>query len=44
MTRKSDLLAHTDFGADVPDLLRAAGFEPETHFDGVEAVFCGTAV
>ena len=44
VTRKSDLLAHTDFGADVPDLLRAAGFEPETHFDGVEAVFCGTAV
>ncbi len=32
------------FRADVPQLLRDAGFEPETHFDGVEAVFCGTAV
>jgi hypothetical protein len=35
------MLAHTDFGADVEDILREAGFEPESHFDGVEKVFVG---
>ena len=43
VTRQADMLAHTDFGADVPDLLREAGFEPETYFEGVETVFCGVA-
>jgi SAM-dependent methyltransferase len=41
VTRQADMLAHTDFGADVPELLRKAGFEAETYFDGVESVFCG---
>ena len=41
VTRQADMLAHTDFGADVKDILREAGFDPETFFDGVETVFCG---
>ena len=41
VTRQADMLAHTDFGADVEEILREAGFDPETFFDGVEAVFCG---
>ena len=41
VTRQADMLAHTDFGADVPELLREAGFEAETYFDGVESVFGG---
>jgi ubiquinone/menaquinone biosynthesis C-methylase UbiE len=41
VTRQADMLAHTDFGTDVPELLREAGFEAETYFDGVESVFCG---
>lgn len=43
VTRRADMLAHTDFGADVPELLREAGFEPESYFDGVETVFAGVA-
>jgi len=43
VTRQADMLAHTDFGADVEDVLRETGFEPETYFEGVEAVFCGVA-
>jgi SAM-dependent methyltransferase len=41
VTRQADMLAHTDFGRDVPELLRSAGFEPETRFEGVDTVFCG---
>lgn len=41
VTRKADMLAYTDFGRDVPELLREAGFEPETHGDGVTTVYCG---
>ncbi len=41
VTRQADMLAHTDFGADVEEILREAGFDPETFFDGVETVFCG---
>ena len=40
VTRQADMLAHTDFGADVEEILREAGFDPETFFDGVETVFC----
>jgi len=43
VTRQADMLAHTDFGADVEEIVREAGFAPETFFDGVEAVFCGVA-
>jgi SAM-dependent methyltransferase len=40
VTRKADLLAHTDFGVDLPDLLRRTGFEPETHVAGMDLVYC----
>jgi hypothetical protein len=30
--RRADLLCYTDFGLDIVDDLRAAGFEPELHF------------
>jgi SAM-dependent methyltransferase len=42
VTRKANLLAHTDFGVDVPDLLREVGFHPETHFSGMETVYCAS--
>ena len=43
---REDMLAYTDFGMDMPDHLRAAGFEPELHFADVDAalVFCGQAI
>ena len=43
---REDMLAYTDFGMDVPDRLRAAGFEPEVHFADVDAalVFCARAI
>jgi hypothetical protein len=37
------MLAHTDFGLDVPDLLREAGFEAEVHGSGLETVYCAVA-
>lgn len=43
VTRQADMLAYTDFGTDVPQLLHDAGFEPESFFEGVETVFCGLA-
>ena len=43
VTRRNDMLAYTDFGRDVPELLREAGFETEVHGTGVETVFCATA-
>lgn len=43
VTRQADMLAHTDFGADVEEIVREAGFDAETFFDGVETVFCGVA-
>lgn len=43
VTRKTDLLAHWDVGTDVPDLLRAAGFEPDVIGEGVEVVYAATA-
>lgn len=43
VTRRNDMLAYTDFGLDVPDLLREAGFEAEVHGAGVEVVYCAIA-
>lgn len=44
VSRKADMLAHTDFGADLPGLLREAGFETEVFGEGVDVVFSSTAV
>jgi hypothetical protein len=38
------MLAHTDFGADLPELLRDAGFETVVHGEGLGVVFSSTAV
>ena len=43
ITRRNDMLAYTDFGLDVPELLREAGFEPEVHGSGIETVYCAIA-
>jgi SAM-dependent methyltransferase len=43
VTRRNDMLAYTDFGLDVPDLLREAGFEAEVHGSGLETVYCAVA-
>lgn len=43
VTRRADMLAYTDFGTDVPELLRPLGYETETHFDGVDVVFSAQA-
>ena len=45
--RRDDLLAYTDFGLDLLDRLRQAGFDAETHFaedDEAAFVFCARAV
>lgn len=47
VSRKQDLLVYTDFGLDILDHLREAGFEPELHSLGAEdaaVVLCATAV
>jgi SAM-dependent methyltransferase len=44
VTRKSDLLAHWDVGLDLPERMRAAGFETEVLGQGVDGVFAATAV
>jgi hypothetical protein len=44
VTRRNDMLVYTDFGQDVPDLLREAGFDVEVHGSGLETVFCARAV
>lgn len=43
VTRRNDMLAHTDFGLDLPDILRELGFEPETHGVGIDTVYCAVA-
>jgi SAM-dependent methyltransferase len=43
VTRRADMLVYTDFGLDVPTLLREAGFEAEIHGSGVETVYCAIA-
>lgn len=44
VTRRSDMLAHTDFGTDLPDWLNKLGYTTQTHFDGVDTVFSATAL
>ncbi len=39
VTRKADMLVHTDFGADLPQLLRDDGWHVEVDREGGEAVF-----
>lgn len=43
VTRRNDMLAHTDFGLDLPDILRDAGFDAETYGSGVDTVYCAVA-
>lgn len=38
VTRRGDMLVHTDFGGDLPELVRAAGFDVETDGEGIELV------
>ena len=38
VTRRADMLAQTDFGRDLPELVGAAGFEVETDGEGMELV------
>jgi SAM-dependent methyltransferase len=40
---REDMLAYTDFGMDLAEHLRAAGFEAEVHGDGAAIVFCARA-
>jgi SAM-dependent methyltransferase len=42
VTGRADMLVHTDFGRDLPDVIRAAGFECETHGEGMELVVVAT--
>ena len=42
VTRRADMLVHTDFGADLPALVREAGFDVETNGDGIELVVIAT--
>jgi len=43
VTRKADMLAHTDFGTDLPEWLDRAGFACDVHGSGVDCVFVATA-
>jgi SAM-dependent methyltransferase len=38
VTRRADMLVHTDFGRDLPDLVRAVGFDCETDGEGLGLV------
>jgi SAM-dependent methyltransferase len=42
VTRRADMLVHTDFGGDLPDVIRAAGFDCETRGEGMELVVVAT--
>jgi SAM-dependent methyltransferase len=42
VTRRADMLVHTDFGRDLPDVVRAAGFDVETDGEGMELVVIAT--
>ena len=44
VTRKADMLAHTDFGTDLPDWLDRAGFACEVFGSGIDSVFVARAV
>lgn len=43
VTRRNDLLAYTDFGTDLPALLREAGFETEASGSGLDVVYVASA-
>lgn len=43
VTRRNDMLAHTDYGTDLPELLRDAGFDTETIGTGVDVVYSAVA-
>ena len=42
VTRKADMLVHTDFGGDLPDVVRAEGFDVATDGEGIELVVVAT--
>jgi SAM-dependent methyltransferase len=42
VTRRADMLVHTDFGRDVADVVRAAGFAVETRGEGMDLVLVAT--
>ena len=42
VTRRADMVVHTDFGRDLADVVRAAGFEVETDGEGMELVVIAT--
>jgi SAM-dependent methyltransferase len=42
VTRRADMVVHTDFGRDLPDVVRAAGFDVETHGEGMDLVVIAT--
>jgi SAM-dependent methyltransferase len=42
VTRRADMLVHTDFGRDLPDVVRAAGFDVDTSGQGFELVVIAT--
>ena len=44
VTRKADMLAHTDFGTDLPDWLDRAGFACEVFGSGIDSVFVAQAI
>lgn len=42
VTRKADMLVHTDFGHDLPDVVRAEGFDVVTDGEGIDLVVIAT--
>jgi SAM-dependent methyltransferase len=42
VTRRADMLVHTDFGRDLPDVVRAAGFEVDARGEGMDIVVVAT--
>jgi SAM-dependent methyltransferase len=42
VTRRADMLVHTDFGRDLPEVVGAAGFDVETDGEGMELVVIAT--
>ena len=44
VTRKADMLAHTDFGTDLPEWLDRTGFACEIFGSGIDSVFVAQAI
>ncbi len=42
VTRRTDMLVHTDFGSDLSEVVRAAGFEVDTRGQGMDLVVVAT--